>query len=102
MQWPLTNSLYGLARYNYSLSDKEPVEMLAGIEYVADCWALRLVAQRYLTDQDKYDTSFYVQLELTGLGSVGYNPLEELRRNIPGYQSPTASPGLTGLYDYYE
>ena len=102
VQWPLTNSLYGLARYNYSLYYKEPVEMLAGIEYVADCWALRLVAQRYLTDQDKYDTSFYVQLELTGLGSVGSNPLEELRRNIPGYQSPTASPGLTGLYDYYE
>lgn len=102
VQWPLTDSLYGLARYNYSLYDKEPVEVLGGIEYVADCWALRLVAQRYLTDESRYDTTFYVQLELTGLGSVGSNPLEELRRNIPGYQSPTAMPGLTGLYDYYE
>ena len=78
------------------------MEILGGIEYVADCWALRLVAQRYITDSDKYDTSFYVQLELTGLGSVGSDPLEELRRNIPGYQAATAMPGQTGLYDYYE
>lgn len=102
VQWPLTNNFYALGRYNYSLFDKKPVEILGGIEYVADCWALRLVAQRYITDSDKYDTSFYVQLELTGLGSVGSDPLEELRRNIPGYQAATAMPGQTGLYDYYE
>lgn len=102
MQWPITNKIYALGRYNYSLFDKQPVEMLGGVEYVADCWALRLVAQRYITASDKYDTSFFVQLELTGLGSIGSNPLEELRRNIPGYQAATAMPGQTGLYDYYE
>ena len=102
VQWPITNKIYALGRYNYSLFDKQPVEMLGGVEYVADCWALRLVAQRYITASDKYDTSFFVQLELTGLGSVGSNPLEELRRNIPGYQAATAMPGQTGLYDYYE
>lgn len=102
VQWPITNKIYALGRYNYSLFDNQPVEMLGGVEYVADCWALRLVAQRYITASDKYDTSFFVQLELTGLGSVGSNPLEELRRNIPGYQAATAMPGQTGLYDYYE
>lgn len=102
IQWPITNNVYALGRYNYSLFDKKAIEMLGGVEYVADCWALRLVAQRYITDTDKYDTSFFVQLELTGLGSIGSNPLEQLRRNIPGYQTTTAMPGQTGLYDYYE
>ena len=101
-QWPLTNQLYGLVRFNYSLYEREPIEALAGIEYVEDCWALRLVAQRYITGNDRYDTSFYIQLELTGLGSIGTNPLSELRRNIPGYHAASAAPVQTGLYDYYE
>ena len=105
VQWPLTNSLYGLARYNYALDEKRPVEMLAGFEYVADCWALRVVGQRTL-DSDmgnaRYDTTFFVQLELTGLGSVGSDPLNSLRRAIPGYRPTTDQPGAAGLYDYYE
>ena len=101
-QWPLTNKLYGLVRFNYSLYEREPIEALAGVEYVEDCWALRLVAQRYITGDDRYDTSFYIQLELTGLGSIGTNPLSELRRNIPGYHAASAAPVQTGLYDYYE
>ena len=105
VQWPLTNSLYGLARYNYALDEKRPVEMLAGFEYVADCWALRVVGQRTL-DSDmgnaRYDTTFFVQLELTGLGAVGSDPLNSLRRAIPGYRPTTDQPGAAGLYDYYE
>ena len=102
VQWPLTNSLYGLARYNYALDESKPVEMLAGVEYVADCWALRLVGQRTLDSEDRYDTTFFIQLELTGLGSIGSDPIEELRRAIPGYRPTTDQPGAAGLYDYYE
>ena len=102
VQWPLTNSLYGLARYNYALDEGKTVEVLAGIEYVADCWALRLVGQRALDSADRYDTTFFVQLELTGLGSIGSDPLESLRRAIPGYRPTTDQPGAAGLYDYYE
>lgn len=101
-QWPLTHSLYALGRVNYSLREDEPVQLLGGFEYAADCWALRVVAQRYITGEDKYDSSIYMQLELTGLGSVGTNPIEELRRNIPGYRPASAQPIRTGLYDYYE
>ncbi len=102
VQWPITNRFYVVGRYNYSFFDDKYIEALGGVEYVEDCWALRLVAQRRLKDTNEYDTAFYIQLELTGLGSVGSNPLEELRRNIPGYQAATAKPGQTGLYDYYE
>lgn len=92
VQWPLTNSLYGLARYNYALDESKPVEMLAGVEYVADCWALRLVGQRSLDSEDRYDTTFFIQLELTGLGSIGSDPIEELRRAIPGYRLRQTNP----------
>ena len=42
-------------------------------------------------------TSFFVQLELNGFSRIGSNPLEMLKRNIPGYgqiNQPTASPAF--------
>ena len=76
--------------------------MLGGIEYVHDCWTARVVAQRYNTASDKKETSFFIQLELNGLGSLGTSPLSELKRNIAGYQSANAYPDRIGQYDYYE
>ena len=58
--------------------------------------------QRTLDSEDRYDTTFFIQLELTGLGSIGSDPIEELRRAIPGYRPTTDQPGAAGLYDYYE
>ncbi len=110
VQWPITNRLYALARYNYALDENQPVEILGGIEYVADCWALRLVAQREVDgrrngDPDGdliYDNTYFIQLELTGLGGIGSNPIDTLRRSIPGYRATTVMPEQSGLYDYYE
>lgn len=102
MQWPITNRLYALLRYNYSLYKHNTIEVLGGIEYVHDCWTARVVAQRYNTASDKKETSFFIQLELNGLGSLGTSPLSELKRNIAGYQSATAYPDRIGQYDYYE
>ena len=107
VQWPITNRLYALARYNYALDENQPVEILGGIEYVADCWALRFVAQREVDgrrdDGDLiYDNTYFIQLELTGLGGIGSNPIDTLRRSIPGYRATTVMPEQSGLYDYYE
>ncbi len=103
-QWPISGRLYGLTRLNYSLLKKRWVEALAGFEYVADCWTVRLVGQRYITSEDKNETRFFVQLELHGLGSVGSSPLETLREGIPGYQAQrrTLAPGRFGAFDYYQ
>ncbi|MEO6025028.1 MAG: LPS-assembly protein LptD, partial [Burkholderiales bacterium] len=84
-QWPFGAHWYGLGRLNYSLRDSKVVEGLAGLEYNKDCWALRLVAHRLVTAQQLVSTSFFVQLELTGLSRLGNNPLEVLKQNIPGY-----------------
>jgi LPS-assembly protein len=73
-----------VGRYNYSIKDKQLLEGIAGFEYNAGCWALRVVGQR-LEALDEPTTSVFVQLELTDFASVGSNPLQVLRRSIPGY-----------------
>lgn len=85
-QWPFAQRWYGVARLNYSLPDKRLAETLLGVEYKADCWVFRVVAQRTPTAAREVASSIFFQLELTGLTRLGSNPLEALRTNIPGYQ----------------
>lgn len=87
-QWPLSNRLYGLFRANYSLRDNNLVEGLAGLEYNGGCWVLRGVAQRIATAEKDSSNSFYLQLELNGMGRIGASPLDALKKSIPGY-TPT-------------
>ena len=102
IQWPITKQLYAVGRYNYSILASKPIEALAGFEYKADCWVFRAVAQRYTTSAQTQTSSFYVQLELNGLGGLGVSPLETLRRNIPGYQILNPLADEPGRYQFYE
>lgn len=86
-QWPLGNGWYGVGRYNYSIRDKNAIESLAGVEYDAGCWQARAVVQRVETATADANYGFFFQLELGGLASIGSNPLNLLRRDIPGYLS---------------
>jgi len=94
-QWPLGSGITLLGRWNYSLVDNKTLEAVAGVEYNAGCWVLRLVGQRLTTTSESASTSVYLQLELNGLARFGTSPLELLRRSVPGYQrtnDPTLSP----------
>ena len=84
-QWPLGGPWYGVGRYNYSLLDHRVVESLAGFEYNADCWIGRVVVQHFAAATGVATNAVFLQLELTGFSRIGSNPLEALRRNIPGY-----------------
>jgi LPS-assembly protein len=84
-QWPLGLGWTGLARWNYSFEDSRTLEGLAGLEYNADCWGLRAVVHRFATTTQQASTTFFVQLELTGMSRIGANPMDTLRRNIGGY-----------------
>jgi len=94
-QWPLAPRWYGLGRLNYSLRDnpptdvRGPIEYLAGVEYDAGCWQGRAVFQRLATSTATATArsayAFFFQLELGGLSKIGSNPLEIIKRNIPGY-----------------
>jgi LPS-assembly protein len=84
-QWRLGRGWSTLARYNYSMRDRTILEALAGLQYDEDCWSVRFVASRIAVGTQQANTAFFVQIELLGLSRVGSNPLELLRRNIPGY-----------------
>jgi LPS-assembly protein len=103
VQWPLAKRWYAVARINYSILDNTVVEVLAGIEYKADCWLLRLVPQRYVTPGTNVTTtSVFLQLELFGLGSIQTGASDLLRRNIPGYQTINPPPREPGRFEFYE
>jgi LPS-assembly protein len=92
-QWPVSDRWTLIGRWNYSIADHKTLEAVAGIEYNADCWVLRIVGQRLTTTTQQATTSVFVQLELNGLARVGTSPLELLRRSVPGYL-PTNDPTL--------
>ena len=94
-QWPFAQRWYGVARVNYSLPDHKIAEGLAGLEYKADCWIVRVVGQRTPTATNQTASSLFFQLELSGLTRLGSNPIDALRSGIPGYQmigQPVRSP----------
>ena len=84
-QWPLGGGVYGVARYSYDVVGRQTVEALLGLEYNAGCWIIRAVAQQFQTATAQETTLFFVQVEFNGFARVGSNPLEVLRRSIPGY-----------------
>lgn len=86
-QWPIRKNLYAVARYNYELTVRKPLEMLAGVEYKSDCgcWSASVVAQRYVTGENSRKNALFFNLQLKDLSNVGKNPFNELRLAIPGY-----------------
>ncbi len=86
-QWPIARRWYGVGRIDYSLKTRKVAEGLLGLEYKADCWVFRAVAQRIPTATQKATTALFFQLELNGLSKLGSNPIDALRRNVPGYQN---------------
>jgi LPS-assembly protein len=94
-QWPVSDNLSLIGRWNYSLVDTKTLEAVAGVEYNGGCYVLRLVGQRLQTTTQQYTTAIYLQLELNGVARLGTNPLDLLRRSVPGYQrtnDPTLAP----------
>jgi LPS-assembly protein len=84
-QLPISAKWYAVGRYNYSVKDRRPLETIAGFEYNAGCWSARFVTQRLEAIAGDPNTSIFFQLELHDFGSIGSNPLQLLRRSIPGY-----------------
>lgn len=99
-QWPLSRGWYGVGRYNYSVRESKPIEAVAGLEYDAGCWHARAVIQRVETATAQANYGLFFQLELGGLASIGSNPLNLLRRDIPGYLSSSEIPNIYRQQNY--
>ena len=102
-QWKVGHGWHAVGRYNYSLREGRVVEALGGVEYDGDCWVGRVVLQRFATSSQRASTGIFFQLELNGLSRLGSNPLETLRRNIPGYtklnENQETQPRTFGNYE---
>jgi LPS-assembly protein len=85
-QWPLFGRWYGVGRFNYSLQDSKNIETIGGFEYAAGCWTSRIVVQKFVLTAGTTSSSIFLQLELNGFSRLGSNPLDALKRNVPGYQ----------------
>lgn len=88
-----------VGRYNRDLRQNQNLETLGGIEYSSCCWALRIVARRYLDvlldgngvpvlgQENDYNRGIFVQFIFRGLAGVGNNNAGSLlERSILGYQ----------------
>jgi LPS-assembly protein len=103
-QWPLSNQWSFIGRWNYSLVDGKTLEGVLGFEYNGDCWAFRIVGQRLTTTTEQASKSVFVQFELNGLARLGTNPIDVLKRSVPGYMTgnePSMRPAGGAVTDYF-
>ena len=103
-QWPFLDGWSVIGRWNYSLVDGKTLEGVAGLEYNAGCWAFRIVGQRLTTTTQLASKSVFVQFELNGLARLGTNPIDVLKRSVPGYLTvtdPALRPAGTTASDYF-
>jgi LPS-assembly protein len=102
-QWPLTAKVYALGRVDYSLQEKRATQSIVGLEYKGDCcWTARAVLQRYAVSAKDVNTAMFFQLELSGLGSLGTDPMGLLRRTVSGYESITPPIPEKTTFERYE
>jgi len=102
-QWPITSKVYALGRYDYSLQEKRSTQSIFGLEYKGDCcWTARVVMQRYAISKEDVNTAMFFQLELSGLGAIGSDPMRLLRERIAGYESVTPPIPEKTTFERYE
>ncbi len=92
-----SENLCGIGKLDYELGDKSTligndsnskiIEALVGVEYRSPCWLGRFILYKNsLNSLRRGNMSFIFQIELSGLGSIGTNPIDLLKKNVPGYQ----------------
>lgn len=84
---PINDHWRAVFRWNYSLRESTTLEAVAGFEYISCCYSVRLLTRNYLRGiGTERRNAFFLEFELTGLGSLGRNTGDFLRRAILGYQ----------------
>lgn len=95
-------NVYAVGRMNYSMLDSKIVDSVVGLEYEGDCWIGRVVLERLQSSNTTATKRILFQVEFFGFSSVGSNPLQVLRRNVPRYQylrEDIATPSRFSRYD---
>lgn len=88
--WPFSHRFTLSGKWKYSYLYERNLNRILGFEYGGSCcWKLRALFQRYVADakaDEEEDRRFMLQLELTGLGSLGDTVDETLQEYIYGYR----------------
>ncbi|NVK22480.1 MAG: LPS assembly protein LptD [Kangiellaceae bacterium] len=96
--WPIKDNWRLLGRYNQDLTENRTNDSFIGLEYESCCWAVRLVARRYLNIQldnegfiapgqsDEHSSGVFLQFVLKGIGSLRGSTTEFLEESIYGYE----------------
>ncbi|SRR5579883_12546 len=93
--WPLFRDWGVYGRWTQNWNHNHFQNLLYGLQYDTCCWAMRIVAGRAFTNLTpnntfQYNTQFYLQFALKGLGSIpvtGGDPSLLLSNSISGYQN---------------
>ena len=123
-RWPIAERWTTMGRVNWSFLRQtiDPasglvvqtrpgvIESVAGVEYLADCWVFRIALQRYVTVQGvgttvvttRPNNVLFFQLELSGVGRIGNDLSDILRRNVPGYRFSSQRPEAPSRFFGYE
>jgi len=85
--FPVADNWRLIGRYDYSLRDHKPLEVLGGFEYESCCYAVRLLGRHYVRNvEGETNDAIYFELELKGLGGLGRASEQFLRKAIQGYR----------------
>jgi LPS-assembly protein len=92
--WEFAHRYTLLGDWMHSLVHKRDLNQVLGLGYTGHCcWSLTAVYQRYIRETDldtnidqQADTRYMLQLELRGLGFLGRDIRQTLKKSIYGYR----------------
>lgn len=93
LSWPITHDINALGRWSQDWNREHFQNLIYGLQYDTCCWAVRLVGSRTFTNlapdtnTPQYDTIYYVQFNLKGLGNIGSGNPNGLLSSISGYNT---------------
>jgi LPS-assembly protein len=99
--WPLSRDWSSIVRWTENWNRQRFQNLYYGLQYDSCCWAVRFVAGRAFTSVTlnntyQYDTQFYIQFALKGLGSIGTGGNIDPEGNIiAGSLASTLNSGVT-------
>jgi LPS-assembly protein len=82
-----------VGRWSHDWNTNHFQNLLFGLQYDTCCWAVRAVGERAFTKlgpngTPKYNSGYYLQFALKGLGNIGTrDPSTLLAKNIAGYRT---------------
>jgi LPS-assembly protein len=100
-EWPVFKKYRLLGRWGYDALTTKTLNTLVGLQYDEDCWTARFAYSQAMNTSQITTTQVLFQLEFRGFGSVGNNPVDVMRLNVPGYQ-PVAKPLPPSPYENYQ